>query len=154
MSAPQLPRVSLDADWFLSTYGYPISTIAGCTSTTSSPPSQYSQTAGQSPESAKSSVSSKPTSNDDDGVQPALPAVEYCSLVSSDDSAARSSMASVPVATPDNHFLGFCKGAWNLQNGDQKGSMKKCSEADAWSRNAARKRGHAQYLKVSESLTV
>ncbi|KAK4497340.1 hypothetical protein PRZ48_011791 [Zasmidium cellare] len=41
----------------------------------------------------------------------------------------------VPTPNPDNDFLGFCKGAWKLQNGDRKGSMHKCREVEAWSRH-------------------
>lgn len=45
---------------------------------------------------------------------------------------------------PDNEFLGFCKGAWKLQNGDRKGAMTKKSEVDPWSRHPSA--NAAQYL--------
>lgn len=143
MSAPQLPDVALYGDWFCP------DTIARCDSRASS---QYSQrTATPSLGSAKSSVSFKPSREDDIQHQPALLMVEDFLRAIADESPTTQSMASIPTATPDNGFLGFCKGAWTLQNGDQKGSMKKYSEADAWSRSAARaKLGPAQYLKVCQ----
>ncbi|EME39858.1 hypothetical protein DOTSEDRAFT_91218 [Dothistroma septosporum NZE10] len=41
----------------------------------------------------------------------------------------------IVTPNPDNEFLGFCKGAWKLQNGDRKGAMSKKSEVDPWSRH-------------------
>lgn len=149
MSAPQLPDVALDGDCFCPDIAYHISTSASRTSQGSSDPSQYSHGTGPpSLESAKSSISFKPFCPDDVQPQSSLPAVEIPPPVDA-ELASTHSMASFPVATPDNSFLGFCKGAWTLQNGDQKGSMKKYNEADAWSRSASRaKPGPAQYLKV------
>lgn len=150
MSAPQLPQVALEDDWFHPEIDYPIASIHR-TSKDSSVPSQYSRDTGTaaSVESTKSSFSFKPASRDDVHCQATRSIVGDHLPVVLVDAPRTQPMASIPVATPDNNFLGFCKGAWNLQNGDQR-SMKKCNEADAWSRNAARaKPGHAQYLKVS-----
>lgn len=145
MSAPQLPQVVVDGDWFQPEIFYPVSTAARRSCIESSSPSYYPHETGTSPlQSAKSSFSLNPAIRDDVQYQPILPAVEDHSIALLLEPPTRS-MTSIPVATPDNDFLGFCKGAWKLQNGDQKGSMKKCSEADAWSRNASRaKPGHAQ----------
>lgn len=42
---------------------------------------------------------------------------------------------SIPTPTPDNNFLGFCKGAWKLQNGDRK-AFSKCKDFnDGWSQS-------------------
>ncbi|KXT15535.1 hypothetical protein AC579_3404 [Pseudocercospora musae] len=41
----------------------------------------------------------------------------------------------LPTPNPENEYLGFCKGAWKLQNGDRKSSFGKCREVDAWSRH-------------------
>lgn len=154
MSAPQLPHVPLDGEWFRPDTVYSVWSIARCASQSSSAPSQYSQeTARFSLESAKFSILSEAVSRDHGLHQPTLPAVEHYPHKISEEPANTQSMSSVPVATPGNHFLGFCRGAWNLQNGDQKGSMKRCSEANAWSRSAAKKPGHAQYLRVRGSST-
>lgn len=46
-----------------------------------------------------------------------------------------SSSTAIPTPNPENDYLGFCKGAWKLQNGDRKSSFGKCREVDAWSRH-------------------
>ena len=43
--------------------------------------------------------------------------------------------AIVPTPNPENDYLGYCKAAWKLQNGDRKGALQKCKETDAWSRH-------------------
>ncbi|KAK4898192.1 hypothetical protein LTR27_004199 [Elasticomyces elasticus] len=49
--------------------------------------------------------------------------------------AARFNSIAVPTPTPENQYLGFCKSAWKLQNGDRKG-MHRCKElGDGYSRN-------------------
>jgi hypothetical protein len=45
--------------------------------------------------------------------------------------------ASVPTPTPENDYLGFCKSAWRLQNGDRKGALTRCKEFnDGWSQSS------------------
>lgn len=46
-------------------------------------------------------------------------------------------MASIREARPDNQYLGFCRGAWCLQNGDRIASMRKIREGRAYSRSGA-----------------
>lgn len=55
----------------------------------------------------------------------------------------------VPMPTPENDFLGFCKGAWKLQTGDRKGAFSKRGEAEAWSRHASSVSNTLQYLTCS-----
>lgn len=45
----------------------------------------------------------------------------------------------IPTPTPENDYLGFCKGAWKLQSGDRKGALQKLRDNsnDAWSRTGA-----------------
>lgn len=52
----------------------------------------------------------------------------------------------VPSATPDNQYLGFCRGAVNLQNGDKKASFQKNKDAGAWSRNGSNKKISIPYF--------
>ncbi|KAI7211604.1 hypothetical protein KC333_g7590 [Hortaea werneckii] len=42
----------------------------------------------------------------------------------------------VPTPTPENDFLGFCKGAWKLQNGDRKAMTKSKEFNEGWSGNS------------------
>jgi len=43
------------------------------------------------------------------------------------------SSTTIPTPTPENDYLGFCKSAWKLQNGDHK-AMQRCREFnDGWS---------------------
>lgn len=43
---------------------------------------------------------------------------------------------SVPTPTPENDYLGFCKAAWRLQNGDRKAMQKSKMFNDGWSQSA------------------
>lgn len=150
MSAPQLPNVALYGDWFCPDTAYHISAVGPHGSLRSSGSSHYSQrTATASLRSAKTSISFEPSSQD--VVQDDLNFVTAADFLrTAEDPAKKQSMAFISEATPDNSYLGFCKSAWTLQNGDQKGSMKTCNEASAYSRSGTRtKPGTAQYLKVS-----
>ncbi|KYG44502.1 hypothetical protein M433DRAFT_301226 [Acidomyces richmondensis BFW] len=43
---------------------------------------------------------------------------------------------SIPTPTPENDYLGFCKSAWKLQNGDRAKAFTKCKEFnDGWSQS-------------------
>ncbi|CAK3865970.1 Hypothetical predicted protein [Lecanosticta acicola] len=55
----------------------------------------------------------------------------------------------MPSAIPDNDYLGFCKGASKLQNGDRSGALQKYKEAQSWSRNASRRTTLAQHLRCT-----
>jgi hypothetical protein len=45
------------------------------------------------------------------------------------------SSTALPQPTPENNYLGYCKGAWKLQNGDRK-AMSRCKEFnDGWSQS-------------------
>ncbi|RMY72961.1 hypothetical protein D0863_04194 [Hortaea werneckii] len=44
--------------------------------------------------------------------------------------------SAVPTPTPENDFLGFCKGAWKLQNGDRKAMTKSKEFNEGWSGNS------------------
>ncbi|CAK3989038.1 Hypothetical predicted protein [Lecanosticta acicola] len=56
----------------------------------------------------------------------------------------------IPTPTPENEFLGFCKGAWKLQNGDRKGSMSKCKDVEPWSRHPSAHSAAASYLACQQ----
>lgn len=46
------------------------------------------------------------------------------------------SSTSIPTPTPENDYLGFCKSAWKLQNGDRAKAFTKCKEFnDGWSQS-------------------
>ncbi|KAI5359786.1 hypothetical protein Slin14017_G093470 [Septoria linicola] len=60
-------------------------------------------------------------------------------------------MALVPEARPDNDYLGFCRGAYNLQNGDRDAALQKAKEGGAYSRSgASSKTATAYYQKCKE----
>lgn len=52
----------------------------------------------------------------------------------------------VPTPNPENEYLGFCKGAWKLQNGDRKGALSKNKEVDPWSRHPGAYANAATFL--------
>ncbi|KAK0271200.1 hypothetical protein LTR35_000170 [Friedmanniomyces endolithicus] len=60
-------------------------------------------------------------------------------------SASYSGSIAVPTPTPENEYLGFCKSAWRLQNGDRK-AVARCKEFnDGWSQSSV------HYLACSSS---
>ncbi|KAF2210090.1 hypothetical protein CERZMDRAFT_99784 [Cercospora zeae-maydis SCOH1-5] len=60
-------------------------------------------------------------------------------------------MALIPEARPDNDFLGFCRGAYNLQNGDREAALQKAKEGGAYSRSgSSTKHANAYYQKCRE----
>ncbi|CAK1362943.1 unnamed protein product [Cercospora beticola] len=60
-------------------------------------------------------------------------------------------MALIPEARPDNDFLGFCRGAYNLQNGDREASLQKAKEGGAYSRSgSSTKQTNAYFQKCRE----
>nr|POE64883.1 hypothetical protein CFP56_69575 [Quercus suber] len=74
----------------------------------------------------RSSPSNEPASSDPVAAKP--------TSLTSNRAFGKSSGVSLP--TPDNNYLGFCKGAWKLQNGDRK-AMQKCREFnDGWSQSS------------------
>jgi hypothetical protein len=56
------------------------------------------------------------------------------------------SASGIPNPTPENDYLGFCKYAWKLQNGDRKGSMSKNREVEPWSRHPSNSTNATYYL--------
>lgn len=55
-------------------------------------------------------------------------------------------MPIVPEITPENGYLGFCKAAWNLQNGDKKASFEKVREVTGgYSRSGANNKSTTPY---------
>lgn len=44
----------------------------------------------------------------------------------------RTASTAVPTPTPENEYLGFCKSAWKLQNGDRRGMDKRKEFHDGW----------------------
>ncbi|GIZ38326.1 hypothetical protein CKM354_000174600 [Cercospora kikuchii] len=63
-------------------------------------------------------------------------------------SATQSSVAIVQP-TPDNDYLGFCKAAWKLQNGDKKNSFAAHKQVEPWSRHPGAYAAAASYLACS-----
>ncbi|KAK1061631.1 hypothetical protein LTR12_009050 [Friedmanniomyces endolithicus] len=60
-------------------------------------------------------------------------------------SASHGGSIAVPTPTPDNGYMGFCKSAWRLQNGDRK-AVTRCKEFnDGWSQSSV------YYLACSSS---
>ncbi|KAF2207402.1 hypothetical protein CERZMDRAFT_102494 [Cercospora zeae-maydis SCOH1-5] len=59
--------------------------------------------------------------------------------------ATQSSMAIVQP-TPDNDYLGFCKAAWKLQNGDKKTSFGAHKQVEPWSRHPGAYAAAPSYL--------
>ncbi|KAM3420771.1 hypothetical protein BST61_g4017 [Cercospora zeina] len=60
-------------------------------------------------------------------------------------------MALIPEARPENDFLGFCRGAYNLQNGDRAASLQKAKEGGAYSRSgSSTKHANAYFQKCRE----
>ncbi|EMD00159.1 hypothetical protein BAUCODRAFT_367082 [Baudoinia panamericana UAMH 10762] len=61
-------------------------------------------------------------------------------------SRASTASTSIPTPTPDNDYLGFCKSAWKLQNGDRKGALQKSKEF-----NDGCSQSHVQYFVCASS---
>lgn len=57
-----------------------------------------------------------------------------------------STSVNVPTPTPENDYLGFCKCAWKIQNGDRKGAMSKCRDVEPWSRHPTSAANAMMYL--------
>jgi hypothetical protein len=51
----------------------------------------------------------------------------------------------IPTPNPDNEYLGYCKGAWKLQNGDRK-ALTKGREVEPWSRHPSSAAASMLYL--------
>lgn len=69
---------------------------------------------------------------------------------SNSNSHAGQASVAFPTPNPDNDYLGFCKGAWKLQNGDRKGSMHKCREVEPWSRHPSSHAASSSFLACQQ----
>ncbi|SMQ55082.1 unnamed protein product [Zymoseptoria tritici ST99CH_1A5] len=66
-------------------------------------------------------------------------------LVHRTNSITPNSTSLIPTPSPDNDYLGYCKGAWKLQNGDRK-ALAKGREVEPWSRHPSSAAASMQYL--------
>lgn len=81
-------------------------------------------------------------------IQPPSPVMTY--RTNSSVTAHNMNSTAVPTPNPENEYLGFCKGAWKLQNGDRKGSMSKNKDVEPWSRHPSAYAAAACYLACQQ----
>ncbi|KAI5361351.1 hypothetical protein Slin14017_G080840 [Septoria linicola] len=59
------------------------------------------------------------------------------------------SQPQIAQPNPDNDYLGFCKSAWKLQNGDRKGSFAAHKSVEPWSRHPGAYAAAPSYLQCT-----
>nr|POE93290.1 hypothetical protein CFP56_19302 [Quercus suber] len=76
------------------------------------------------------------TSIDRAASDPAVSNAAVARIVSPTNDRAVGKSPVVATPTPDNNYLGFCKSAWRLQNGDRKAMQKSKEFNDGWSQSS------------------
>ncbi|KAK0305607.1 hypothetical protein LTR01_006754 [Friedmanniomyces endolithicus] len=90
-------------------------------------------------------ASNAPIAPDDSQLSPIMTNRTLIASQSQVFSASNTGSIAVPTPTPENQYLGYCKSAWRLQNGDRK-AMTRCKEFnDGWSQSSV------YYLACSSS---